>query len=230
MRWGLIGLGVSLLALAAVPFSPGASANQTCGSGVQLLGDVTGDARGDMVSLVGRWQERHGCRYYLVVNSRERRFSLQLREGLLEAPRVSPEARVAALNGLARIDRRPGAEILVTLDRGASSSGVAVYTFRSGRLWNVRIPGRYGEALFWEAQAGRVTGVTDCWRGPASGLVISSEKELSRDRPDVHRRLFRVEGLRFRLVWHRRYFRTWKEFPEFKSAGAGLFAACRAPG
>jgi len=232
VRWGLIGLCVFLLAVAAViPFSSHANASRRCGSSRQLLGDVTGDARRDRVSLVGHWQERYGCRYSLVVDSRRGRFSLRLREGLLEAPRVSPEARIADLRGLARIDRRPGAEILVTLDRGASSSGVGVYTVRSGRLQSMRIPGRYTEGLFWEAQGLLYGGVADCWRGPANGLVISSYRELSGRRLwDVDRTLFRVGGVRFHLLWHRRYFRTRKGFPEFKWAGTGLFASCRTPG
>jgi hypothetical protein len=232
VRWALIGLYVSLVALAALtPFSSDANADHTCSSGRQLVGDMTGDARNDRVSLAGQWLEKYGCRYSLVVDSREARFSLRLREGLLEAPRVSPEARIADLSGLARIDRRPGAEILVTLGRGASSSGVGVYTVRPGRLQNLQIRQRYQEGLFWEVQGGTYGSVTDCWRGPGSGLVISSSRELSDSRwPDVDRRLFRVEGVRFRLVWHRRYFRTRQRFPEFYSPGAGLFASCRTPG
>jgi hypothetical protein len=231
VRSGLIAFCSLVTLVVLTPsFATETAADRTCGFGRQLVGDVDGDGRSDRVSLHAGWVKERGCRYRLIVRGERDRYTLRLREGLLEAPRVSLEARVAALRGLARIDRRSGSEILVELNRGAASSGVAVYTVRRGGLQYVRL--RFGDGLLWEAQAGLVSALTDCWHGAASGLVISSSRETdpSNGLSDVDRRLFRVDHGRFRRVWHRRYFETRRDFPEFKSVGAGLFASCRTRG
>jgi len=232
VRSGLIAFCSALVTLAmlAPSFAAEAVRGHTCGSERQLTGDVDGDGLSDRVLLRARWVQEHGCRYRLIVRGPRDRYALRLREGLLEAPRVSPEARVASLRGLARIDRRSGSEILVELNRGASSTGAAVYSIRRGRLQYLRL--RFGDGLFWEAQAGLVGAVADCWRGAASGLVISSSRETDpyTGLSNVDRRLFRVDHGRFRRVWHRRAFQTSRDFPEFRSSGAGLFASCRTRG
>jgi hypothetical protein len=232
VRSGLIAFCFAFASIAVLmpPFAAEAVTSHSCGAERQLVGDVDGDGLRDRVLLRARWVEEHGCRFRLIVRGRRDRYSLRLREGLLEAPRVSPEARVAALRGLARIDRRSGSEILVELNRGASSSGVAVYSILRGRLHHVRL--RSGDGLFWEAQAGLVGAVADCWRGAASGLVISSSRETdpSTGLSNVDRRLFRVEHGHFRRVWQRRAFQARTDFPEFRSPGAGLFASCRTRG
>jgi hypothetical protein len=130
---------------------------------------------------------------------------------------VSPEARVAALFGLARIDPRRGAEILVTLDRSASGEGVAVYTWRRGRLHYVPIEGKDRvQGLFWHNEAGLGGERVDCRKRAESGSVVTLSFELDPASADanIHRRLWRADGARFRRVWSRDYVHTSRTFPE----------------
>jgi hypothetical protein len=124
---------------------------------------------------------------------------------------------VAALFGLARIDRRPGAEMLVTLNRSASGEAVGVYSWRHGRLRYVPIEGKSrAEGIFWNVQAGLGGLRVDCWRHPASGYVVTLSIEVDPASADanIHRRLWRADGLRFRRVWSRNYMHTNRTFPE----------------
>jgi hypothetical protein len=179
---------------------------------------VTGDGVRDRISLTGRWA-RNGCRFWLRVNGGA---PLRLREGLLEAPRVSPMARIAGLRGAARVDSRPGAEILVTLNRSASGEGVGVYAFRRERLRYMSIEGRNRiDGIFWHNVAGLGGTRAACWRRPASGFVVTMSYVIdsSGRGADIHRRLWRADGLRFRPVWSRDYRRTRRTFPEQRTPG-----------
>jgi hypothetical protein len=185
-----------------------------CGAG-RLTGDVTGDGVKDAVALRGAWNRR-GCRYWLGVSSKGVLHSLRLHEGLLDAPAVSPEARVARLFGLARIDSRPGAEVLVTLNRSASGEGVGVYRWRNARVRYLPIEGKNRvDGIFWHNQAGLAGQRVDCWRRAASGYVItlSYEVDPASATANIERRLWRADGSRFRLVWSRTYVHTKKTFP-----------------
>jgi hypothetical protein len=150
---------------------------------------------------------------------------LRLREGLLEAPNVN--VRIASLAGLARIDPRPGSEILVMLDRSASGFAVGVYTFRDGYLRYMPIEGRNRiEGIFWHNQAGLGGSRADCWRRPGSGYVVTMGYQVdpSGAGMDVDRQLWRTRGSIFRLVWSRHYRKTHRSFPEQRSNG--LFGHC----
>ena len=184
-----------------------------------MVGDVTGDGRTDAVTLRGAWTTR-GCRYWLGVSSRGAFHAVRLHEGLLDAPRVSREARVASLFGLARVDSRRGAEVLVTLNRSASGEGVGVYTWRHGRLRYVPLEGKSRvEGIFWHNQAGLGGSRVDCWRRPASGYVVTLTYEVdpASTETSLHRRLWRADGSRFGVVWTRNYVQTTRTFPEQKA-------------
>jgi hypothetical protein len=135
--------------------------------------------------------------------------------------------RIAGLYGFARIDRRPGAEILIDLNRSASGGAVGVYTYRSGRLRYMPI-GRASriEGLFWHNQAGLGGNRADCWKRPASGYVITMSYQVDPSGPssDIDRTLWRVDGFRFRPVWSRHYGKTHRSFPEQRTSG--LFGSC----
>jgi hypothetical protein len=191
-----------------------------CGIG-RLSGDVSGDGLKDDVTLRGSWT-RAGCRYWLRVSSKGAFRLTRLHEGLLDAPRVSPEARTAALFGLARIDTRPGAEVLVTLNRSASGEGVGVYSWRHGRLRYLAIEGKDRVAgIFWHNQAGLGGTQSDCWRRAGSGYVVTLSYELDPATFDkrAHRSLWRLDGSRFRRVWSRNYSHTKRRFPEQRATG-----------
>jgi len=133
---------------------------------------------------------------------------------------------VASLFGLARIDARPGAEVLVTLNRSASGEGVAVYSWRHGRLRYLAIEGKDRVAgIFWRNQAGLGGTRADCWRH--SGYVVTLEYAVDPGtaEADLHRSLWRVEGRRFRRIWSRSYAHTRRTFPEQR---ATLFEHCLA--
>ena len=215
----------SLIPLVLTAPSADAQARQ-CHSSTTLSGDVDGDRRSDQISISGRPDARYGCRFVLVVRVEKRTYRLRLKEGLLTAPNVN--VRIADLSGLARIDRQPGAEILVTLNRSASGGGDGVYTFRRDRLRYMPIAGHNRiDGIFWHNQAGLGGTRADCWKGPATGYVISMSYQSARSRPgqDVTRILYRVRGDRFRVVWVRHYRHTSRRFAEQRS---GLFESCRA--
>jgi hypothetical protein len=199
--------------------SSDASTRGRCISETVLREDVDGDRAPDRVSISGRSDERYGCRFVLVVRSATRTHRLRLREGLLEAPNVN--VRIASLSGLARIDSRPGSEILVMLNNSASGLAVGVYTFRSGRLRYVPIEGRNRiEGIFWHNQAGLGGSRADCWKRAASGYVVTMEYQVdsSGEGADIDRQLWRTNGSMFRLVWSRHYRKTHRSFPELRTS------------
>jgi hypothetical protein len=131
-------------------------------------------------------------------------------------------ARIVDLRGAARVDSRPGAEILVTLNRSASGEGVGVYAFRRERLRYMSIEGKSRiDGIFWHNQAGLGGTRAACWRRPASGYVVTMSYEIdpSGRVADIHRRIWRADGSRFRPVWSRDYRRTHRTFPEQRTQG-----------
>jgi hypothetical protein len=135
--------------------------------------------------------------------------------------------RIAYLFGLARIDSRPGSEILVTLNHSASGPAVGVYTLRRGRLSYIPIEGRNRiEGIFWHNQAGLGGSRADCWKRAASGYVVTMAYHVdsSGGGANIDRRLWRTNGSMFRLVWSRHYRKTHRNFSE---QGAGTpFERC----
>jgi len=168
-----------------------------------------------------------GCGLVLHVRGGFGNVRLRLHEGLLDAEHVSPSAKNGALEGLARIDGRRGSEVLVTLDRGAASSGVAVYTYRRGRLRVIPLAHRrYGSALFWEASGLRYSAAADCRPRASSGYVETSYEELQDDsRWMVDRVVYRETGGRFTEV-RRRHYVSSRSLTVFRRHPL-LFPSCR---
>jgi hypothetical protein len=212
---------VVALSIALDSSASDAIASGRCTSETILRGDVDGDRARDRVSLSGRWDEGHGCRFVLAVGSAIGKYRLRLREGLLEAPNVN--VRIASLLGLARIDSRPGSEILVMLNNSASGLAVGVYTFRDGHLRYVPIEGRNRiEGIFWHNQAGLGGSRADCWKRAASGYVVTMEYQVDSSGEgadiDIDRQLWRTNGSMFRLLWSRHYRKTHRSFPEQRTS------------
>lgn|GEM_PF-4786152 len=90
---------------------------------------------------------------------------------------------------LARIDERPGAEIVFTDHAGASMAFLGVYTVRWHALMRMR-------GAVFPVSPGPYFGSVDC----AGTLVVSTTAELHGMRLLVDRRFFRVVGREFRLV------------------------------
>lgn len=98
-----------------------------------LIGDVDGDGRADRVFTARVRDAASGCGYVLVVVSRGRYRTLTLRNDSRD-----PGWWVAgtpAVDVLARLDRRSGAEMLVALWEGGSGRRFdGVFTMRNGRI------------------------------------------------------------------------------------------------
>jgi hypothetical protein len=136
-----------------------------------------------------------------------------------------------ALAGGARIDSRAGAEIVVDVTAGASTTFAAVFTLLPETLVKIDVRGRGAPAPDLFAHGGSVAHVhaVDC-AGPA--MVMSTEAQASARRYTVIRRFFSAEG----PVWRalpgrtergtaapRRLASLWPEF------GAFPFSGCAPP-
>jgi hypothetical protein len=122
---------------------------------------------------------------------------------------------------LARVDRRPGAEILLALSHGASFEQSQLLTVRRGRLQHLAMPGAYRGELDYGSVAAFGTNY-DC-RSRGSGVIVAAwyslldpqgrhwRYGLTRYRVAVSR--LRVEGTRSATVrtyggpaWRKRYY------------------------
>ncbi|MFP5352856.1 MAG: hypothetical protein ACLGIB_09875, partial [Actinomycetota bacterium] len=106
--------------------------------GGDLRGDVTGDGAEDEVYLLRDPEGGPGCTDLLFVDAGEVVLASELSDGRRYA---LPQPR---LNDLADIDGRPGAEIVVDLEQGASTQFVGLFTALAGDLERVRLPGEGG--------------------------------------------------------------------------------------
>jgi hypothetical protein len=147
-----------------------------------LRGDVDGDGRADRVSLDGK-----RCTL-LVVRARGRTYSVRLRSDML-----GPE-----VEKLAPLDARRGDEIVVAVDHGACSDWLHVFTFRRGRLVQMRIP---GDGYFYYIQCGSGFGGLDCL---ARGTVFAWGM-IPHGRPQRRTtiRIYRARRTRFVFVGQR---------------------------
>ena len=196
-----------------------------------LRGDVDGDGRSVRVVVVTRRPRPLRCRYFLVVLGARAMYVHTIREGLIPAAmQRRVDGAMAWLTALAPIDRRAGAEIVVTLDRGAASSGVGVYTARGRRLVPMRVvrPQPNPRGLFWEWNSGGRVGVVDC---VARSRGVVAETSVAHDPPRlsmISRDVYVVRDTTFRLTTTRHARRaSLPKYPELRAAGRGAFATCR---
>lgn len=185
-----------------------------------LHGDVTGDRVMDRVGVI---EDRHAlfrCRFAVAVFSGGRVLIYPLGRFIDKASEAIgwdwPLIRV-----LARVDRRPGAEILLALSHGASFEQSQLLTVRRGRLQQLAMPGAYRGELDYGSVAAFGTSY-DC-RSRASGVIVAAwyslldpqgrrwQYGLTRYRVAAGR--LRVEGKRSVIVrtyrapvWWRRYY------------------------
>lgn len=109
-----------------------------------LIGDVDGDGRADRVFAARVPNAPDRCRYVLVVVSYGRYRTLTLRKDSM-GPDFAPKpwgAGTPAVDVLARLDRRPGAEMVVAIwDGGSGRRFDAVFTMRRDRLTRLDVSG-----------------------------------------------------------------------------------------
>jgi hypothetical protein len=164
-----------------------------------LVGDVDGDGRRDRVGLRVAPRARLACGVFLV--ARTARGTLVTRVHYLPSDlRTAGELvryfRLPLLNGLYGLDRRPGLEVVVTVEEGAAKS-LELFAVRSGRLLRLR-PGRAGTpdgTVLWGGSALASEGI-DCDRG----LIRITASYFARMRWWVTRTFYRVGSRRLGLV------------------------------
>jgi hypothetical protein len=186
--------GAILLAALAAAASPCPAHPATQGHvRSSFVGDVDSDGAPDRVFVRIASAPLHCAIHLVVVPRRGRPLLARLRPPASSryAVRTSGWPRVVAL---ARIDGRPGAEIVFTDHAGASMAFLGVYTVRRHALMRMR-------GVVFPVSPGPYFGSVDC----AGTLVVSTTAELHGMRLLVDRRFFRVVGREFRLVRTQRF-------------------------
>jgi hypothetical protein len=165
-----------------------------------LVGDVDGDGRRDRVGLRVAPRARLACGVLLVARTARGTQVARVRYTPTEtrpAGDVVRDFRFPLLNGLYRLDRRPGLEMVVTADEGASNSFPELFAIRSGRLLRLR-PGLAGlpdGTISWGGFALASEGI-DCDRG----LVRVTASFFSRRSWRLTRTFYRVGPRRLGFV------------------------------
>jgi hypothetical protein len=164
--------------------------------------------------------QRRDCRRWLVVEGSSGRTGAPISG---TDPFTSSTLGLPSVSGTAGIDDLPGAEILVDVTAGASTTLMAVFAFRDGDVIKVRAsgPGAPQAGLFpYGGSVGRLYAV-DC-AGPAR--VVVSEARAGVRRYTVRRRVLEARG----AVWRSLPGRTQRgtarprqlsqRWPEFRSS------------
>lgn len=189
MRVGSVGL-VALLAALGLPTV--ATPERLCSLGPHptARGDVDGDGSAERVWLAGGRGVVSGCRYVLRADGPSGHWA-----ALVVASSPPP-----TIPNVLNADGKPGAEINVVVDRGASSASSALYTVRAGALRRMTFgPPTKAPTILTSLSAGMAFGGADCLEGRV-GTVVSAYVERLRTGFRVRRVLLRADGLRFRVV------------------------------
>lgn len=154
--------------------------------GGALGGDVTGDGTEDSVYLVRNEGAQVPCRDLLFAETDAGVLASELSDG---RPYALPQPR---LNTLAAIDGRPGAEIVVDLEQGASTQFVGLFTVLDGQLQRVRFQGEggLGDLFPYGGSVGHIE-ASDCGE---NGTVIVSVATPMRDEYQVERSVYLFQG------------------------------------
>lgn len=136
-----------------------------------LRGDVTGDRTPDRVGVI---EDRHAafrCRFAVAVFTGARVLLYPLGR-FLDKPSEAIGSEWPLIRLLARVDRRPGAEILLAVSHGASFEQSQLLTVRNGGLRQLAMPRRYRGELDYGSVADFGTNF-DC-RARHSGEIVAA--------------------------------------------------------
>lgn len=194
--------------------------------GAALRGDLDGNGQADTVVVTASYSSPPRCVFHLVARFENGRVATaSLPPSCLDV-QCMREVHWPAVEALAAIDRRPGAEIAVTTNAGASTLFLGIYTVRKHKLLRMRIPHSFQNTFPEFGSATNYYGV-DCIGGRGSGRVVASTASVvSASRVRITRRFLRVVGKSFplyRTVNHA-FGSHVPHFPEF--SGRGPFAHC----
>jgi hypothetical protein len=190
-----------------------------------LVGDVDGDGTPDRVAIRFAPRLRTDCGIVVAVKTRHGVKAARVPYGSEAGkfPRTDQFIRLSTfpfLNGLYRIDRHSGLEIVLTSWAGASTSILHMFTFTRGRLVEVRAPTRDG---LWEGGCcGQSTGL-DCARGM---LRISGTSWLDRHHLRLDRAYYALRNAHLALVSSHRFRLNDTEVKLIRESGA-LFDSCK---
>ena len=166
-------------------------------------GDLDDDGRSDRVQIVHEEAAPPGCGSFLIAITSEVTFSAPVDPA--GEPRALEEPSIL---GVTDVDERPGDEVVMLLETGASTQFAGVFTLTTSGLERLTLEGRgpgpfateeSGAALFpFGGSVGHVEAV-DC--APAGGIVMSAATPAgaSAESYRVERRYFRSDGTRLVL-------------------------------
>jgi hypothetical protein len=221
---------VTAVALLLTPPAPGVRSQSCSPVGAKRYapagsarGDVDGDRVGDRV-WIGRMGGRSApCRWFLFAQSEARLRATPLRQGGLEANWGSSDV-FPKLRRLVGLDRRPGAEILVALDGGASTTAYGVFSVRGSRLTRFRVPRAEFPNAFYDGGSGNRFAQFGCLN---RGVLAQAQFGQEGNRFSGSREIYLLSGSNFQFVTTRRYreipYAALKRFPELS---ARRFARC----
>jgi hypothetical protein len=154
---------------------------------------VTGDGVEDVVYLVREPEAPPGCRDFIVVEEENGVHVTPLADGAREPALPQPR-----LEGLALVDSRPGAEILIAMEAGASTQFLGMFTMGEGQLVRVQVEPitEYGDLFPYGGSVGHIE-ASDC--GDDEGVVVVSIATPLRARYEVRRSVYRFSGPRLVL-------------------------------
>lgn len=188
---------LSVAALSLPPATPCYSGNDPRETkGPTLHGDVDGDGRSDAIWTEAEWLDRWQCRASLHVRTAKETFVVPVEAqweggGVLAPP---------GLAGLVRLDRRPGLEIALVPNLGASTTLVTVYALRAHGL--VRLEG----PLFGHGGSVMNRSGVDCDRGRgALAVSTGASYRTATRRYAVVRRFYALRAGAFALRYTERY-------------------------
>lgn len=227
LRLSDVAAAIVVVAAASASGSPAAGAECRPGPGATtvLRADVDGDGRRDVVHLVGSGA-RGACRFSLAVSTASRTVRATLRQRGADADWPLPA--VPSLVRVARLGAGRAAHVLVAVDAGASTTAVAPYTLRAGRLVRLdvtRAPGFAGTFVLGGSL--NASFAVDCLSRPRR--VVQSVVSPDGARSSVRRSVYVLRPTGFALQSMHSYRLAPRDvprrFPEFRDR-RGPFGAC----
>jgi hypothetical protein len=221
---------VTTTALSISPPAPGVGSQSCSPAGAKLYapaGSARGDVDGDGVRervWIGRVRGRSAaCRWFLFAQSHAKLRAAPLRQRGTEAEWGSSHV-LPRLGRLVAIDDRAGAEILVALDGGASTTAYGVFSVRGPRLTRFRVPRPEFPDAFYDGGSGNRFAQFGCVeRGVLAQALFRQEGIRFSGRRDI----YRLSADNFQFVTTRHYreitHAALRRLPEFS---APRFARC----
>jgi hypothetical protein len=218
---------VALLLTPPTPAVPSPSCSPAGAKRYAPAGSARGDVDGDGVRdriWIGRVSGRTApCRWFLFAQSQARLRAAPLRQGGTEADWGSSHV-LPKVGRLVAIDDRAGAEILVALDGGASTTAYGVFSVRGPRLTRFRVPRAEFPDAFYDGGSGNRFAQFGCLK---RGVLAQGQFGQEGIRFSGTRDIYRLSGSNFRFVTTRHYreitHAALNRFPEFS---APRFARC----